>query len=70
MYARNHLSAYDLGRAVGLLEAGQSVTTEATVIRTSDSVILLWIKIAQVGNVIQKHADIGERTPHVQRIGA
>lgn len=69
MYTRNSLNVNDLGLTVGLLEAGQSVTTLATVMGTSNSVILLWVKIDQVNNAIRKHAVIGEGTQHFQRIG-
>ncbi|KAF8787337.1 NFU1 iron-sulfur cluster scaffold like protein [Argiope bruennichi] len=56
MSARHHLSAYDLGRAVGQLEAGQSVTTVAATMGVSKSVISRLKKATEGGNALQKHA--------------
>lgn len=56
MSARHHLSAYDRGRAVGRLEAGQSVTTVARVMGVAKSVISRLKKAAEGGNAMRKHA--------------
>lgn len=56
MSARHHLSAYDRGRAVGRLEAGQSVTTVAAAMGVSKSVISRLKKAAEGGNALRKHA--------------
>lgn len=56
MSARHHLSDYDRGRAVGRLEAGQSVTTVATAMEVSKSVISRLNKAAEGGNALRKHA--------------
>ncbi|GFT62099.1 hypothetical protein TNCV_3812561 [Trichonephila clavipes] len=50
MSARHHLKDYDRGRAVGSLEAGQSVTTVVTAMGESKSVISRLKKVA--GGVI------------------
>lgn len=56
MSVRHHLSAYDRGRAVGRLEAGQSVTQVATAMGVSKSVISRLKKAAEGGNALRKHA--------------
>ncbi|KAF8771589.1 hypothetical protein HNY73_018989 [Argiope bruennichi] len=56
MLARHHLSTYDRGRAVGRLEAGQSVTTVVSSMGVSKSVISGLKKAAEGGNALQKHA--------------
>ncbi|KAF8790444.1 hypothetical protein HNY73_005463 [Argiope bruennichi] len=56
MSSRYHLSAYYCGRAVGWLEAGQSVTTVAVAMGVSKSVISRIKKAAEGGNALQKHA--------------
>ncbi|KAF8785987.1 hypothetical protein HNY73_011467 [Argiope bruennichi] len=56
MSVRYHLSAYDRGRAVGRLEAGQSVTTVAAAMGLSKSVISRLKKAAEGGNALKKHA--------------
>ena len=48
---------YDYGRVIGWLVAGLSVTTIATAIGVSKSVISLVKKNADGGNAMQKHAD-------------
>ncbi|KAF8785899.1 hypothetical protein HNY73_011391 [Argiope bruennichi] len=56
MSARYHLSAYDCGRAIGRLEAGQSVTTVAAAMGVSKSVASRIKKAAEGRNALQKHA--------------
>ncbi|GFW27055.1 hypothetical protein TNCV_92811 [Trichonephila clavipes] len=56
MSARHHLSDYDRGRAVGRLEADQSVTTVAAAMGISKSVVSLLKKAAEGGNTFEKHA--------------
>ncbi|GFV50768.1 hypothetical protein TNCV_2214291 [Trichonephila clavipes] len=56
MSARHYLSDYDRGRAVGRMKAGQSVTTVATAMSVSRSVISRLTKAAEGGNALRKHA--------------
>ncbi|GFW58672.1 hypothetical protein TNCV_378551 [Trichonephila clavipes] len=55
--ATHHLSDYDCGRAVGRLEAGQSVTTLAAAMGVSKSVIWRFKKVVEGGNALRNHAE-------------
>lgn len=52
----HYLSTNDRGRALGQLEACQSITTAATVMGVSKCVISWLKKVAERGNAVQKHA--------------
>lgn len=56
MSARHYLNAYDRGRAIGRLEADQSVTIVATIMGVSKSSISPLKKAAESGNAMQKYA--------------
>ncbi|GFW48576.1 hypothetical protein TNCV_4241571 [Trichonephila clavipes] len=56
MSTRHHLSECDRQRAVGRLEAGQSVTTVDAAMCVSKSVISLLKKAVESGNALRKHA--------------
>ncbi|KAF8763115.1 hypothetical protein HNY73_021330 [Argiope bruennichi] len=63
MSAKRHLRAYDNGRAVGRLEADQSVTTVAAEMCVSKSVTSRYKKAAEGGNAFQNHSgDRGRNT--------
>ncbi|KAF8794782.1 hypothetical protein HNY73_002717 [Argiope bruennichi] len=55
MSERHHLSAYDRERAVGRLEAGQSVTTVAAAMGVSMNIISRLKKAAEGGNALKRH---------------
>ncbi|XP_055927987.1 uncharacterized protein LOC129959189 [Argiope bruennichi] len=56
MSERYHLSAFNRGRIVGRLEAGQCVTIVAAAMDVSKSVISRLKKASKGGNALQKHA--------------
>ncbi|GFX03450.1 hypothetical protein TNCV_4634621 [Trichonephila clavipes] len=55
MSVRHHLSDYDHGRSVGRREASRSITTVATAMGVSKSVISRLKKATEGGNALRKH---------------